>query len=93
MKEIEIFYLTGCPYCAKARKAAEELCAADERFAAVPLRWIEESREKELADSRDYYYVPALYIDGVKCYEAAPGESYESIRDNLRRVYRLALED
>ena len=49
MKEIEIFYLTGCPYCDKARKAAEELRGTDDRYAALSLRWIEESREKELA--------------------------------------------
>ena len=93
MKEIEIFYLTGCPYCDKARKAAKELREADERYAAIPLRWIEESREKELADSRDYYYVPAVYIGGDKLYEAAPGEDYETIRENLRRVFEQALKD
>ena len=93
MKEIEIFYLTGCPYCDKARKAAEELREADDRYAAVPLRWIEERQEKELAESRDYYYVPTLYIGGDKLYEAVPGESYETIRENLRRVFEQALKD
>ena len=46
-----------------------------------------------LADSRDYYYVPAMYIGGDKLYEAAPGEDYETIRENLRRVFEQALKD
>ncbi len=91
MKEIEVFYLKSCPYCINARKAVEKLTACDERYASIPLRWIEESLEKELAESRDYYYVPAMFIEGVKQYECSPGESYETIEENIRRVFESAL--
>ena len=93
MKEIEVFYLTGCPYCHNARRAVEELKTADPSFTSLPLRWIDESRERELADSRDYYYVPTMYIDGVKQYECAPGQNYEVIRENIRRVFEQALSE
>ena len=32
MKPVEIFYLPGCPYCVKAKKAAAELKEEDERY-------------------------------------------------------------
>ena len=55
MKEIELFYLNGCPYCRNAERALTELRKEDPRYATVKIRWIEENRERELADSRDYY--------------------------------------
>jgi len=84
METVELFYLESCPYCRSARRALEELCREDPGFAAVPIRWIEESREPEIAEQRDYYYVPTLFCRGKKLYEAAPGESYGEIREHLR---------
>ena len=50
MKEIELFHLTRCPYCINARKAIGELLEENPAYAALSIRWIEESEEKELAD-------------------------------------------
>ena len=91
MKELELFYLTNCPYCVSARRAAEELRAEKESYAALPIRWIEESEQPELAGARDYYYVPSVFLDGRKLYEARPGQSYETICDALRRAFDEAL--
>ena len=33
MKELEIFYLTSCPYCINARKAIDELTAENPAYA------------------------------------------------------------
>ena len=41
MKEIELFYLSHCPYCIKARKAVEELTAESPAFTGLNIRWIE----------------------------------------------------
>ena len=41
MKELEIFYLTGCPYCRHARMAVEELLAENPAYSELSLRWIE----------------------------------------------------
>ena len=70
MKEIEIFYLTGCPYCNNARRAVEELCAENPACKALTLNWIEEREHPEIADARDYYSVPSLFFGGEKLYEA-----------------------
>lgn len=91
MKEIELFYLTHCPYCIKARKAVEELTAESPAFAGLNIRWIEESREPELAGSRDYYYVPSLFCEGKKLYEANPTDDYDAIKGNIRSAFTAVL--
>ena len=91
MREIEIFYLTGCPYCVKARRAIDELSAESAAYAALPLRWIEETRERELADSRDYYYVPTFFYAGEKLYECSPRHGYEDIKANIKTVFDTVL--
>ena len=69
MKELQIFYLPGCPYCAKARQAVEELTGENAAYERIPLRWINEQTETALAENMDYYYVPTLFYNGDKLYE------------------------
>lgn len=92
MKEIEIFYLNGCPYCAMARKAVTALCAESPELASVSLNWIEERENAALADSRDYYYVPALFCDGAKLWECSPGDNYETVSGRIRDALFSALQ-
>ncbi len=91
MPEIEIFYLTGCPYCKNARKAVEELLREEPAYGALPLRWIEENEEKALADSRDYYRVPSVFYQGDKLYEASPFQDYEAIKAQLKAAFDRVL--
>ena len=93
MKELEIFYLTGCPYCAMGRRAVEALCAEDPRFASLPLRWIEERQNPEIADARDYYYVPAGFLGGEKLFEASPSDDYEAVLSKLRGAFLRAVSE
>ena len=91
MKQIELFHLTNCPYCKNARKAIEELQAEEPAFREIRIRWIEESRERELAASRDYYYVPTIYWMGKKLYEARPSHTYPKIKENIRKALEQVL--
>ena len=93
MKEIELFHLTHCPYCVNARRAIEELREEDPAYRELRIRWIEESEERELADSRDYYYVPTLYHNGEKLYEAKPTHSYAAIKKHIRQAFDKVLSD
>ena len=99
MKEIELFYLTHCPYCIKARKAVEELTEEEykkelhELQGRLNIRWIEESREPALAGSRDYYYVPSLFCEGKKLYEASPAEGFTEIKENIRAACTAVLNE
>lgn len=91
MREIEIFYLTGCPYCVNARKAVEELLAEDPAYQALSLRWIEENEEQDLANCRDYYRVPSLFYNGDKLYECSPFQGYKVIKTHIRAAFDQAL--
>lgn len=93
MKELEIFHLTSCPYCAMARKAVAALQAEKPEFAALPIRWIEERENPALADSRDYYYVPAVFCGGEKLYECSPGSDYAAISEQLRGAFLHSLAE
>ena len=92
MKEVELFYLHGCPYCVKARKAIGEQLQENPAFGEIAIRWIEESEEPALTTGRDYYYVPSLFYQGEKLYEAQPGQSYETIREHIRAALERALQ-
>ncbi len=71
-------------------KAVKELAAENEKYAAVMIDWVEENEHPEISGRYDYYYVPTFFVDGVKVYESKRGESYESCRENVRRVLEEA---
>ena len=87
MKEVTLFYLEHCPYCIKARKAIDELKAAKPEYRDIDVKWIEESKETEIANTYDYYYVPSVYYGRKKLYEVNPSENYEDIKGNIDRAF------
>ena len=91
MQKITAFYLEGCPYCRQARKALAELESHDERYKSVNIDWIEETQHPEISEKYDYYYVPTMFIDGKKLYEAHSGESYSECSENVKRVLDASL--
>ena len=91
MKKIKLFYLENCPYCHYAKRAVKELCAEDAAYAAIKIEWIEESRCPAIAEQYDYYYVPTVFFDGNKLYEAHPSEDYASCKANLKRAFDTVL--
>ena len=93
MKALTMFYLDDCGYCAKARRALEELYAENPEYREIPIHMIEESMEPELADQYDYYAVPSFFDGKKKLFEAHLFMSYENIRDEIRRVLDNALTE
>ena len=90
-KKLTVFHLTGCPYCANARRAVEELRAENPDYAAVNMEWIEEEEQPEVAERYDYYRVPTIFAGEEKLYEASPGEGYEEIKAAMKRAFDAAL--
>ena len=92
MKKITVLHLDDCPYCHNAKRAVEELKAENLEYAKLDIEWIEESRQPELAKpyGKDYYYVPSIFIDGQKVYEAHPGESYEECLASVEKAFKVA---
>ncbi|WP_314624615.1 glutaredoxin domain-containing protein [uncultured Selenomonas sp.] len=93
MKKITVLYMDGCPYCRNAARAMDELEKAYSAYEAVPVEWIEETREGEKAQAfaKEYYYVPSMFVDGEKLYEAKPGESYEECKRCVEAVFQAAV--
>ena len=92
MKKITLFYLEDCPYCHNARKALEELKKEDSKYGEIDVEWIEESRQRELAEQYDYYYVPTIYAGDQKLYEARPSESYAKCKENVKAALDAVLK-
>lgn len=89
MKKITMIKIEGCPYCAAAFKAIDEL----KKNYAAELEVIDENFQPQLAEKfTDYYYVPTMYVDGKKIYEAHPGESYDECFANVKKVFEVAAE-
>ncbi len=68
MKKIELFIMRACPHCKKALRELDELMS-EERFKDVKIEIIDENEQPEIANSRDYYYVPTFYLDNEKVHE------------------------
>ena len=88
MKKITMIKIEGCPYCAAAYRAIDEI---KKDYPPVELEIIDEDTQPKLAKRfTDYYYVPSMYVDGKKIYEAHPGESYEDCLANVKKVFEAA---
>lgn len=86
MKDITLFYLETCPYCIRARAYMQELMAENPAYRNIPLKMVEERKEKALANSYDYYYVPCYYVDGKKVAEGGIDKA------GVKKVLDSALE-
>ena len=95
MKKITVLYMDGCPYCRNAAMAMDALEKAYSAYEEVPVEWIEENREREKAQGYQgaYDYVPSMFVDGEKLYEAKPGESYEACKAHVEAVFQAALNE
>ena len=88
MKKITMIKIEGCPYCAVAYRAIDEI---KEDYPTAELEIIDEDTQSKLAKRfTDYYYVPSMYVDGKKIYEAQPGERYEECLANVKKVFEAA---
>ncbi len=87
MKEITLFTLKNCPHCLLAKSCLARLRAQDARYAAVAVQEFDEREHKQLADSYDYWYVPAFFIGDRKLHEGHA--EYEDVK----RVLDAALEE
>ena len=93
MKKLTMIEMEGCPYCANAHRAMEALRA--EGYEAVQVDFIDENKEPAKTEpfAGQYYYVPSIFMDGEKLYEAQPGQSYDKIYAEVKRVFDAARAD
>ena len=86
MAEITMFVLKHCPHCLLAKKLLAQLRSEDARYAAIPIREIEERENKQLADSYDYWLVPSFFLGERKLHEG------HAEYDDIKRVLDAAIE-
>ena len=82
MKKVLMFYMEGCPHCARARKMVEALKAKNPEYKDVEIEEIDENKQSDISSKYDYYYVPTYYVDGEKMHEGVP--SFEAIESVLK---------
>lgn len=91
MQKVTFFYIDGCPYCAQARKAIQELIAENPDYGKVEFEEYEEHANEELADQYDYWCTPSMFIGKEKIYESHLFEPYEEAKAHVREVLDRAL--
>lgn len=90
MKKITAFEYTGCPYCAQAKKAIEELIEENPEYGKVKIEWIEEHKHPEIIANYDYQSTPAMFIDKEKIYESHLYESFDECKASVKQVFERA---
>ena len=79
MKKITMIKMQGCPYCAKAAQAVEELRAEQPAYAGVEIEIIDENEQPELAKQYGVKQAPTLVLpDGTKIAGAGAIKAYMS---------------
>lgn len=91
MKKITYFYMAGCPYCRNADTAIEELINENSVYSKIEIERINETLHPLKTRNYDYYYVPAIFIDKEKVYEANPSEGYDEIKAMVKRAFDKVL--
>lgn len=86
MKKVTLFVLRGCPYCVRMLRKIDTLLEANPELREVPLEIVDESKHRDFARRHDYFYVPALYVDGEKLYEEGV------LHADLEDIFRSAAE-
>lgn len=87
MKKVTLFILPGCPYCRSALDYMRKLCDDKPQYNAIECDVIDESRERSLANSYNYYLVPTFYIGDKKLHEGIVTP------DIVEKVFQQALEE
>lgn len=91
MKEITFLYMQGCPYCRNAKQAMAELREEEQALANIPVRALDIDNDVEAqAFASQYEYVPTMFIDKEKLYEAHPEETYAETKAKVRMVLQKA---
>ena len=85
MEDFRLFILPDCPYCRRVLAWQEELLAAQPLYRPLAPRIADESRQKELTQGFDYYYVPCYFMGDKKLHEGA------CTKEKIRKVLDTAL--
>ena len=86
MNKLLFFKIPSCPFCRQAEKFLAELMEENEQYKAIPIQVIDETSDRRLDASYDYYYVPAFFLGDKKLHEGVPS------KNAIKRVLDEALK-
>lgn len=91
MKTVTMIVMPGCPYCANAKKALAAL-QKEAAYRDVQVELVDETSEADKVKpyAGAYYYVPTLFVNHDKSYEAHPGDTYEVICEAVEKALAAA---
>ena len=91
MKKVTMIVMPGCPYCANAKKALAAL-QKEAAYRDVQVELVDETSEADKVKpyAGAYYYVPTLFVNHDKSYEAHPGDTYEVICEAVEKALAAA---
>lgn len=75
MNKLLFFKIPSCPFCRQADKFLAELMEENEQYKTIPIQVIDETSDRRLAASYDYYYVPAFFLGDKKLHEGVPSKN------------------
>jgi len=84
--KLTLFVLEHCPFCRRARQYINELKEEYPKFQSIEIEIIDEEKQKALADSYDYYYVPTFYLGKQKLHEAGIN------KDEVKELFQSVLK-
>jgi glutaredoxin len=62
MNKLIYFKIPSCPFCRQADRFLEELMQENEKYRDIPIQIVDETSERVLANSYNYYYVPTFFL-------------------------------
>ncbi len=83
--KLKLFYLPGCPHCRQALNHLDQLKKENPKYSDIEIEMIDESTEKALASSYDYWYVPCFYMEKSKLHEG------HAEKEDVRKVLEKAI--
>lgn len=92
MKKITLIKMKGCMYCAQVLGAIKEVKEEYPEFANIEVEVLDkktDARAKEFEGM--YHYVPSMFVEGKKVYEAHPDETYGECLLNVKKIFRAAI--
>ncbi len=84
--------MKGCPYCRTADIVIEELRNERIEYNNIKIIRHEDLSPEAQKYGKNYYYVPSMFVDGKKIYEAHPGETIDECRTMVRKTFEAALK-
>ncbi|MGN0709270.1 MAG: hypothetical protein ACI4LM_03385 [Anaerovoracaceae bacterium] len=83
------FYKENDEACGLVDKALKELRDEDPRYTSVDVTKISEDKAPELAKRYPHEHVPCLFVGKNDKYEYEPGQTYDEVKANVRRIMDL----